>query len=202
MKGQQMQISLKNSSIRRVSFYTASPVECCSRCGQGIKYVAAVEYIDGSRFVFGLDCIEKVLKQDTSVLSLFRKNVRRLAKLTEQHDILSLPADQLPRGAEYYSSGLFMVVDQRGRAILFDSYFFHPVPDLEKNSRASNYRLDGRPTRWTGRAYIPNSPENFRADCIAKIEAGRAKIAAEISRIETFIARLMSRFPELTAQTS
>lgn len=171
------------SAIKRVTVYTASPVEMCERCGQGIKYVALVTYQDGFTAKYGMDCIERVMSGDTSLKSLFLKNVKRLRKFQDYLVSLSLPFDQMPKGSEYYNSGLYMVADSHGKDILFNHYYFHPIFDAAKNS--------------AGGRYVVNDSAEHVAGCVAEIEAAKPKISAEIQRLENFLAKALSKYPSL-----
>ena len=50
--------------IKKVSFYTADQNSgcTCDRCGQYIKNIWTVEYVEGMSLHYGIDCFEKVLK--------------------------------------------------------------------------------------------------------------------------------------------
>lgn len=184
--------------MRRLSFYTASPVETCDRCNQGIKHVALIELKDGTRQKFGMDCINKMLAGDNSLKSVFAKNQKLLKRYTRSLEILNMPIEQMPRGDEYYNSGIFMVggneLESRGNIYgEGGKCFFHPVIDVEKNTMGSNYPMNGLQTFWTkGNAWTPNTPENKRAHYIQEIEAGRVWFAQEVERIGGFLARVLN----------
>lgn len=178
------------SGIRRVTCYIASPVETCDRCGQGIKNVCAVFYKDDSRRVFGTECINKVLAGDTSLRSLWRKNVKVLAYRRACLAALEL-GENAPVGQEYYGSGMFFIATADGQSVCGDrgQSFWHPNMDLEKNLSGQHYRQDGK--HWLGGTKY-NTPENFRATAFAGIEQGKKWFSSEITRLETFLARVLA----------
>lgn len=122
-----MQTNQTISGVRRVTFYTACPVETCDRCGQGIKHVALVKFKDETTQRYGLDCINKILEGDTSLKGLFKKNQKLLATYTARLEILNRSI--IPKGCEYYDSGMFLVVGDDGKAISVKggAYCFTPM---------------------------------------------------------------------------
>ena len=168
------------TGIKRVSFFTASPVHTCDRCGQGIKYVCRVSYKDGTAEEFGLDCINKILDGDTSLKTLFRKNQKLLVKLTGYANVLRLPVEQMPQGREYFNSGFCTIADMDGEDICFGHYLFHPiVKDMAKNQ--------------SGKNYVISNPAERTEKCIKEIEKMRAEIDAKIATIESFLARVLAK---------
>jgi hypothetical protein len=186
------------SSIRRVTFYTACPVETCDRCGQGIKHVALVAFKDETFQRFGLDCINKILAGDNSLKSAFKKNQKLLQRYTRSLEILSMKPEEMPRGSEYYNSGIFMVggneFESRGDVWGEGGrVYFHPVIDVQKNLSGNHYRMDGRQTFPTkGNPWTPNTPENKRLAYVEEIESGKVWFAKEIERISSFLARVLN----------
>lgn len=168
------------TGIKSVGYYVAQPVECCDRCSQGIKYVYPVTWKDGTVQKFGMECINRVLNDDTSLKSLFKKNAKTLAKLKDYAEILSRPVDQMPRGHEYYNSGRYMVADSEGKDICFDVYVFHPIINVEKYF-AGNH------------AYPITDVEAQSAKFLKAIEEMRAKLSVKIASIESFMARILSK---------
>ncbi len=170
----------KTSGIKSVSFYVASPVECCDRCGQGIKYVSVVTFRDGSAQKFGMDCIEKILNGDNSLLKLFRKNVKMLQKYRDYLAILQRPFDQMPKGSEYYNAGFNFIADSEGKDIFFKSSGgFHPIVNMEKNQAGTAY-------------VVQNEEERFRRDVLA-INQMVEQLKPEITRLEKFVAYYINK---------
>ena len=168
------------SAIKSVSYYKAQGhVETCSRCGQGIRYVACVQYKDGLAIKYGMDCIERILAGDTSLRSLFRKNVKLAGRYRDYLDILTGPVEKMPRGHEYFNSGLYFVADSEGKDIGFGHLFFHPMSDFEKNASGNRYVIKD----------VPAEIEKFKAE----IDKGVLKIQVELARIEGFLARSLSK---------
>lgn len=182
------------TAIKSVGYYTASPVECCDRCGQGIKHVFPVHLKDGTVFKYGSECINKVLAGDTTLKSLWRKNAKRLQELKHHIEVLSRPVSEMPKGFEYFNSGIFIIIDDNGKSIngsQTGSILFHPEADEAKNA-ASQYPADGR-QQWDGKKYIAWTPEARRAQALEKIESAKAWINSEIARIEPFLARILAK---------
>ena len=141
------------TGIKSVGYYVAQPVECCDRCSQGIKYVFPVTWKDGTVQKFGMECINRVLNDDTSLKSLFKKNAKLLAKLKDYAEILSRDPIDMPFGHEYYHSGQFMIADSKGDDICYECYVFHPIIDEETlNNGKHPYggRSSAAATRATG----------------------------------------------------
>ena len=168
------------SAIYRVSCYTASPVETCDRCGQGIKYVCLVHFKDGSVQRFGMDCIDRILSGDTSLKTLFRKNQKLLARYSDYVAILTRAEHEMPRGSEYYGSGLYFIADSEGKDISFDhAGLFHPIYDAERNAAARHYNVTDP---------IKRLSEN-RQDIAVMI----GKLRPEVKRLESFLARIIAK---------
>lgn len=173
---------MNQSAVRKVSYYQASPVECCSRCSAGIKHVFVVSYTDGLTEKYGSECINKILDGDTSLGSLFNKNVKLLAKHQRALEAISSPEGTMPRGSEYFGSGLYFVADSEGKDVMADGhFFFHPVYDQEKNHG--------------GDKYVVKDTAAYVQKCHQEIEGKRGKqwLAAQISRIETFLGRVVQK---------
>lgn len=172
------QNKLDANGIKSVTSYTACPVECCDRCSQGIKYVFAVTYKDGLVQRYGMECIKHILENAPSLRTLFTKNAKLLQRYNEYISILTGPVDQMPRGREYFNSGLYFIADRSGKDISFHQWFFHPIYDVEKNQ--------------SGTAYVQKcSPAERAAECTKEIEKTVPKIKAEIARLEAFLAKVM-----------
>lgn len=168
------------SAIRRVSYYMAAPVECCDRCSAGIKHVFTVHYKDGAREKFGSECINKILSGDTSLKGLFNRNVKKLQKYQRFLAALSLPPEQMPRGREYFGSGLYFIADETGEDVFAETHwFFHPLYDEEKNAIGPNY--------------IVRDPREHADIAKREIEGGKTWLAAEIARIEGFLGRVIQK---------
>lgn len=186
---------IKGTGIKSVRFYIASPVECCDRCSQGIKYVALVAYADGTVAKYGMDCINRVLSSDNSLKRLFKRNSDLLKRYEENLRILNLPEDEMPideRG--YYNRGIFFVAGLDGRAIFGKNLFFHPTKlDWDRFSNASgcSKTLD---MRECGKGcWEEMTPENWAIKCRHSIGRGRIFFKSEIDRLSTFCARVLTK---------
>ena len=165
------------SAISRVTYFQASPVHTCDRCSQGIKHVFSVTFRDGLRQEYGSECINRVLDAEPTLRSLFAKNSRLLQKRQRALRALSLPDDQMPRGREYYGSGLYFVADEQGEDVMTTHWFFHPIYDVEKNQ--------------SGERYVVTDDAKRLAEIRKDIEQGKAWLAKEIDRIELFLAKVL-----------
>lgn len=171
---------MADSAISRVTFYVAAgPVECCDRCSAGIRNVYLVAYRDGAIQRYGSECINKILNGDTSLRGLFNKNVKLLRRYQLTLAAISMPYDAMPRGSEYFGSGLYFIADSEGKDVYTTHWFFHPVYDAEKNT--------------AGGRYVVTDAAAHVAKCQSEIEAGKVWLAAEIARIEGFLARVMRK---------
>jgi len=181
------------TGMRRLSFYTASPVETCDRCSQGIKHVALVTMKDGTSQKYGMDCINKILEGDTSLKSLFAKNAKLLKKYEAWLAILSRPFAEIPHTAEYYNSGIFIITDAEDKMISVSqgSILFHPTVDLEKNA-GSRYPANGKVQSIPGKGWVAYTPELREQIALEKLEAGKVWLTAEIERIGAFLARMLN----------
>lgn len=178
-------MNLESSAIKSVSFYQAAPVETCDRCGAGIKYVAIVTYRDGETQRYGSECINKILDNSPTLKSLFAKNAKLLKRYAAYMAILSGPVDAMPRGSEYFGSGLYFIGDGEGKDIMFKRYCFHPIYDAEKNANGRNYVVTDAAKRLT---------ENMAA-----IEAMKVELTTEIARLEGFLAKVLRAAPQAAA---
>jgi hypothetical protein len=207
------------TGIRSVFHYTATPVETCDHCSAAIKNVAVVTYKDETSVKLGCKCFENLLNGDTSLLKLYRKN----SKLQKQYalwlEILNRPIDQMPRGIEYYDSGLYMIGD--GSKCLFvgrlregavkvrgeyvngtvadapTTYLFHPSSDFNKNLAGKKYTLNGEAKRnmtdCGKSAWEPNTPENYVIQCNHNIDKSKEWLAFRLKEIEGFLARILAK---------
>lgn len=183
------------TAIKSVGYYTASPVQTCDRCGQGIKHVFPVSLKDGTQFRYGMECINRVLEGDTSLISLWKKNAKRLQELKAHAEILARPLDQIPAKQEYYNSGIFIITDEKGKVINGSATgccVFHPNVDEEKNAAGQYYRADGQDIFEAGK-WVKWTPEARRAEHLRKLESAKQFIAGEIARIEPFLARILAK---------
>lgn len=193
------------TAIRRVHFYTASPVECCDRCSQGIKYVALVTLKDGTAFKYGMDCINKILAGDTSLKGLFSKNAKLLKKYEEYLRILSLPVDELQAPISYYDRGIWIIADTEGKMISVNGHcLFHPT----KINGDIVRRMDGSKT-FDMRGVAPGlgclepmTAENWKIKHTAAIEADKKWLAEQIERLQGFLARIMNNAAAKQAVTA
>lgn len=167
------------TAIKNVFYFTATPVECCDRCGQGIKHVAMVTYRDGATQKYGMDCIEKILANVPDLKALFQKNLKLASRYRGYLAILTGPVEGMKRGREYFDSGLYFIADADGKDIMFESWYFHPVFDADKNA--------------AGGRYVVADPAAHVARCEKDIAAKLPKLRAELERIETFLARVLTK---------
>jgi hypothetical protein len=175
---------LDRTGIRSVNFYTASgAVETCDRCGQGIRNVALVTYKDGSAQRFGCDCIDKVLKQAPDLRKLYNRNAKLLKAYTDALEIFSRSPEQMPRGQEYFQSGLYFIANPKCDDIFgggrFGHWFFHPLFDEDKNG--------------SGNAYVVTDKAKWQSEKLAEIEKGKAWFTQQISRVEGFLGRILAK---------
>jgi hypothetical protein len=166
--------------------------------------VAVITYKDGIVHKVGCDCVERILSGDNSLISLFRKNIKLLAKLKSHLEILSRPVDQMPTAREYYGSGIYIISDDDGKDICVGDVnnprssgciLFHPNVNLERNA-TSRYPIDGRAMyRIKGGkdVWVNHTIENHIDETIENIEEGRKWLAMRISQIEAFLARVVAK---------
>jgi len=168
----------RTGSIARVSYFQASPVHTCDRCNQGIKHVFRVTFRDGLVQEYGIECINRVLDNEPSLRSLFAKNSKLLQKRQRALRALSLPEHQMPRGREYFGSGLYFIANEKGEDVMGDTcWFFHPLYDREKNIAVGKYVVRDESARLT--------------ECREQIEKGKTWLAKDIERIECFLAKVL-----------
>ncbi len=180
-------MNLQASAIRSVSFYVAYPVESCDRCSAAIKNVFVVSYRDGETQRYGSECINRILDAEPTLGKLFHKNAKLLRKYRDYLAILTGPVESMPRGQEYYGSGLYFIADSTGKDISFKHWFFHPVYDADKNA--------------SGQRYIVSDAAKRHVDCMAAIAHELPALNAEIVRLETFLARILRKATETQAKT-
>ena len=181
---------LNRSGIKSVGFTqkvmragdTFIPTGTCDRCGTGIKNVFVVTYRDGSVQNYGSECINKILSNAPDMKSLFAKNAKLLKRYQDYLTILSGPAEAMPRGSEYYGSGLYFIADSEGKDISFGHWFFHPIFDEEKNADHQRHVVK---TEWIAR-------------CEKEIQRDLPKLKSEIARLESFLGRIL--FKGMTAE--
>ncbi len=191
------------TGIKSLGFFTASPVHTCDRCGQGIKYVAAVTYKDDTRMEFGMDCIEKILSGDNTLLKLWKKNHRLVKHFQACLEILSLPEDQLPLGKRAIndSTGAFrFIADEKGQWMTVKTYpqgsahmLFIPTPvNIEAAKFTGERKFDMR--NLPGKScWEPWTLENWQAKCRFEIELAKTWLKSEIERINAFLARILAK---------
>jgi len=168
----------ESTSIVRVSYFQASPVHCCDRCSQGIKHVFSVLYKDGLRQEYGMECIKKIMESAPTLAKLFQKNTKLLQKRQRALHTLSLPVEQMPRGREYFNSGMYFIADETGEDIFVQTHWlFHPLYDVEKNAIGPNY--------------IVHDPEKRAKELRADIERDKVWLKNEIERLEAFLAKVL-----------
>jgi uncharacterized small protein (DUF1192 family) len=179
---------LNQTAIARVTYFQAihkagdhiQPAGTCDRCGASILHVFQVHYRDGSKQDYGSECINKILAAAPSMRTLFNKNVKLLKRYQDYLAILSGPVSAMPRGQEYFGSGLYFIADSNGKDILFDDHFlFHPEYDAAKNI--------------AGGQYLVNDPAARLSRVSKEIEQGIAKLTTEIARLEVYIGRVVAK---------
>lgn len=177
----------KVPGIKSVTYYVAvGPVECCSRCFTGIRNVFLVNYQDGLREKYGSECINKIMNNAPSLRTMFQKNAKKLAKYQAWLAILSGPVAEMPRGSEYFNSGMYFIADAKGGDIFFNNHwYFHPEFDGEKNASSNRVIADGA---------------SFYAKMLKDLQADLPKITAEITRLETFLAKVLRAAAKETKQ--
>lgn len=203
MKDIEVAAPRKITGIKSLAFFTASPVHTCDRCGQGIKYVAAVTYKDDTRMEFGMDCIEKILSGDNTLLKLWKKNHRLQKHYQACLDILSLPEDQLPLGKRAINdnSGAFrFIADEKGQWMTVKTHpqgsqhmLFIPQPldvDAAKFTGQRTFDMRSMPGKT---CWEPWTLENWQALCRFNIEQAKTWLKSEIERITAFLARILAK---------
>jgi hypothetical protein len=178
---------MDTSAIRSVSFYEATPVETCDRCSAGIRYVSLVTYRDGQTQKYGSECINKILNAAPTLRGLFNKNSKLLKRHQEALRVLSLPVSEMPRGREYYGSGLYFIADSTGKDISTTHWFFHPLFDEDKNQ--------------SGSRYVVIDSTQYHSEKIADIELGKDYLRKEIARLESFLAKVLRSIPALDSKS-
>ena len=184
------------SGLRRVSYYVApGAVEICDRCGAAIRIVAVVEWRDGTKQKYGSECINKILGGDTTLKGLFKKNFNLLRQFQGWLDVLNRPVNQIPKGREYFKSGLYMITDDNGKDIHASktgAFLFHPDADLERNA-VSDYAFlqegESLPYHTSGKMTYAQ----FQAKRLKEIEDAKVWLQDQISRLESFLAKVVEK---------
>jgi hypothetical protein len=179
---------LSKSGIKRVAFYIATPVETCDRCSAGIKYVAQVEYKDGTAQKYGSECINKILKEVPDMRTLWNKNSKLLKQYQDALGVLTRKPEDMPRGSEYFGSGLYFVADSTGKDIQGGKskhWYFHPVFDQDKNA------ANGR--------YVVKNVEEHRAKCMKEVNQDLPWFKSEIERLEAFLAKVLQKAQQVAS---
>lgn len=177
-----------DSGIKSVSFTQMvhcagerfQPAGTCDRCGTGIKNVFVVVYRDGSVQNYGSECINKILANAPSMKTLFHKNAKLLRRYQDYLTILTGSVESMPRGSEYYGSGLYFIADSEGKDIYIPTHgLFHPLFDADKNTSGQHYHV--------------KSAEQHVARCMADIAKDVLTLQTEIARLESFLARVLAK---------
>ena len=184
------------SGLRRMSYYVApGAVEICDRCGAAIRIVAVVEWRDGTKQKYGSECINKILGGDTTLKGLFKKNFNLLRQFQGWLDVLNRPVNQIPKGREYFKSGLYMITDDNGKDIHASktgAFLFHPDADLERNA-VSDYAFlqegESLPYHTSGKMTYAQ----FQAKRLKEIEDAKVWLQDQISRLESFLAKVVEK---------
>ena len=169
----------KGTGIARVHCYVApGRTETCDRCSRDIRHVCLVTWKDGRSERFGIECINKILGGDTSLQTLFKKNQKLAEKYAHYLDVLSREPELMPRGSEYFGSGLFFIADDDGKDISLGRWCFHPVPDWDKNQG--------------GDAYVQQmTQEVYRTAKLADVAKMVTAIKIEQARVEGFLKKAL-----------
>lgn len=69
---------------------------------------------------------------------------------------------------------------------------FHPDADFEKNLSGNKYPLNGEQRRLVKGNWVSNTPENYIAESLEKIEAGKIWLADQIESTSRFLARVLN----------
>ena len=178
-----MNNELNRSGVKSVGFTqktmragdTFIPTGTCDRCGTGIKNVFVVTYRDGSVQNYGSECINKILSNAPDMKSLFTKNAKLLKRYQDYLTVLSGPIEAMPRGSEYFGSGLYFIADSEGKDISLGHWFFHPIFDEEKNADHQRHVVKAE---WLAR-------------CEKEVQRDLPKLKAEIARLESFLGRVL-----------
>jgi hypothetical protein len=143
--------------------------------------VTVVRFADGRVERFGSECINKILGSDQSLRRLFEKNRKLTAQYAHWLDVLNRDPERMPRGGEYYGSGLYFISDDHGSDIMGNGrYVFHPTPDWDKNQG--------------GDRYVQTCSHNeYRAQKLADVTRMIAWLQSEQERIGKFLARLIAK---------
>jgi len=176
------------SSITRVKYYDlGKAVKNCDRCGLGIRYIHEVNFIDGQKLVYGSDCIYKILAGDNNLLTFYKKKQKLLSRLNEILDVLSRNPEEIPRGSEYFDSGLFFIGNgktiktkhgEKKQDLIHGSrWFFHPIIDESKNLNSDRRR----------------DPSKFKEKSMDDIKNRIPKIKAEADLCERFLAQYLNK---------
>lgn len=72
--------------IKKINFYKVGKTEgcLCDRCGQYIRNIWDVQYVDGVTARFGIDCFEQ-LNKESGLTSFGQKELKKALKSIEQH---------------------------------------------------------------------------------------------------------------------
>ena len=168
-------------AIKRVTFIKDSA--SCDHCGQGIKNINVVEYIDGTVKRFGTTCIFRILSGNPSLVKFYQKKQRELATLKNNLEVLNRAPADLPRGSEYFNSGLYFIADDKGKDINGNRcWIWHPAIDWEKNQAGKNYRQESR--------------EQWARESAEGIQKAREWIEGAIFRAEAFLTKYLEKYSE------
>jgi hypothetical protein len=188
---------LNKTGVRRVQFYVApGQVETCDRCSAAIRNVALVTYKDSTVSKFGSECIKKILAQAPSLRTLFTKNAKLLKEYTDALEVLSRDPHDMPRGSEYFQSGLYFIADSTGKDIHGPGRsYFHPLIDEAKNSDPERIAAIRNNPHSYGGVYLVEDTDKFYAEKLADINGSRGKtwFAGEINRLERFLAAVLNK---------
>ena len=184
-----MACSIKSVSFTQMTHRSGDhiqPAGTCDRCGTGIKNVFVVAYADGSVQNYGSECINKILANAPTMKTLFSKNAKLLRRYQDYLKILTGSHEDMPRGSEYYGSGLYFIADSEGKDIYIPTHgLFHPIFDVEKNASGQHYR-------------VKNVQEHVER-CAKDIAADVPKLQAEVTRLEKFLARCLANAQAVAA---
>lgn len=179
---------MEPTGIKSVRCYAASgSTQTCDRCNADIRHVSLVTWKDGTSRRYGSECIGKILTGDTSLRRLFEKNRKQAERYAHWAEVLRREPAAMPRGGEYFGSGLYFVADESGADIVWGGHCqFHPVPDWARNQSGGLYVQCG-------------SEQDYRVARLAEVGKALAWLDAESLRIAEFLGRVLAKYGKALA---
>lgn len=168
--------------------------EICDRCGTQIRYVFTVTFVDNVTKKFGSECINKILAGDNSLKTLFKKKQKEAIELAQKIEILKRDPDDMPRGPEYFGTGIYTIGDPNAKlvngampSLMWGRVFFHPNIDWHKNQNI------------THRPKVTGTADSFRQKELNEIKQFLPKMEAQLNAINAFIAKALQKYASLLA---